>query len=807
MTEKYLWQVEARSEDGSGNNPYDPTLGQAGTQLSRAFLGIPDGTPAIYGDPNTTADDTTGNPREYPDPVGPGLSQPDGQIDLIRDIVRTTANLPNSYGTTELGGFYGQFITHDMSASAVPVPVPFLEQLFPNASTDPNASDFLLSLINRTPFIIDSNGIRQQVDAVTHWLDLSDIYGSGEKLATDNTFTSFTTLNEALRVNSYDPVQHAMLLTGADGGMPTFQELLANNGIDFNNPANAGLIFGNWGPTTGDFAGDPNQLVGGDARDAQTPMLASIVTVWTLEHNYQVNQLASQYSYQISSGEISSDELYNMARNITVGEYQHTVYDEYLGSIIGKDNVPQYTGYDPYVDGTVRNLFTSVAFRFGHDQLSDFVPLVDANGNVIDSLNLAQSFLETSQVLQQNGGLEDMLRGLLDQKSQEIDGQIVPSLIDNALNIPGLNLNLGLLDNVRAADEGIGTLNEVRVQLGLDPYTSFDQLVPNEPNHATIVSLLQQYYGSIDNVDPFIGGLIEAHVAGSQLGETFQKIVIEQFTASMEGDMLFYENQLKDFPELIADIQGTTLADIIARDTGVDHPYLDAFHVAFETDGTYKADTIYGADNADFLKADLIIGGDGNDKLYGKDGNDTLYGDMGNDKLDGGNGDDYLKGGYGNDTELGGNGDDMAWGDGGNDTIKMGAGNDWADGGDGNDTMYGDDGDDTLLGKGGNDKIYGGNGNDKVFGGDGNDTVSGDNGDDYVYGGAGDDKVYGGAGNDHIDGGYGNDQMWGGAGWDTFVFGYNSGYDKIKDFNVYQGTRSTCPSSNSSPASTTSRKR
>ncbi|MBC6478260.1 MAG: hypothetical protein GDA56_11225 [Hormoscilla sp. GM7CHS1pb] len=67
---------------------------------------------------------------------------------------------------------------------------------------------------------------------------------------------------------------------------------------------------------------------------------------------------------------------------------------------------------------------------------------------------------------------------------------------------------------------------------------------------------------------------------------------------------------------------------------------------------------------------ELIMGGNGNDKLYGgkgddtlfgEEGNDSLWGSMGSDTLVGGNGDDYLDGEQGNDYLLGGAGNDTLY--------------------------------------------------------------------------------------------------------------------------------------------------
>jgi peroxidase len=764
---KKLWELEARENDGSGNNldPNNDSWGQAGTPLLRE-----PGTALYSGDdPQTTAPND--GPRVYPvheadasgNPIPLKIEVGTGQLDFIVETVRTESDIPNSYGTNELSAFYGQFITHDMTASAIPVPGVTPAELFPNAPLNSP-----LDGINRTPGTV-VDGVLEQTNGVTHYLDLSAVYGSGTVLPTNTGGT--TTVNDVLRKVSTDPVEHAKLLSGV-GGLPTFGELLAEH---------PEAVAAAWGPALGAFGG-PNTLVGGDARLAQQPFLAAIQAVWLKEHNYQVDQLASKHATQIASGEISSDDLFNMARVITEAEHQHIIYHDYLGAIIGKENVPQFTGYDPTVNGGVDNVFTTTAFRFGHDQQSNSVVLVNADGSVASALDLGQAFLVTTSQLQAAGGLEQVLRGLQVQKSQEVDGKLVPSLIDNVLGIPGLNLNLGLLDNVRAADHGIGTLNQVRAQLGLEKYTSFAQLT-SDP---LVQQKLAEYYGHIDNVDPWIGGLLEKHVSGSQLGETFQAIVIGQFETTMAGDRFFYEERLKDFPELLAEIKGSTFAEIVDRNSGTDHSHLDSFQVANRMDGSGKGDVKYGADKAEMLGADLIIGRAGNDCLYGRNGSDTLYGDEGRDYLDGGKGDDFLKCGTGNDEAYGGQGDDKAWGEDGNDLLELASGNDWGNGGAGNDKIYSGAGNDIALGNEGNDRVWGEAGNDEAFGGDGSDEVSGGSGNDKCYGGAGDDCVSGDGGNDLVNGEGGNDHLWGGHGHDVFVFSEGSGRDKVCDFNYKQ---------------------
>jgi Ca2+-binding RTX toxin-like protein len=264
--------------------------------------------------------------------------------------------------------------------------------------------------------------------------------------------------------------------------------------------------------------------------------------------------------------------------------------------------------------------------------------------------------------------------------------------------------------------------------------------------------------------------------------------------------------------------------------------YLDASAVAWtrtvDVTGTNNADTITTGSANDTIDArsgsDTITAAGGNDQIVWEnttagagvtisagDGNDLLNsgaGDIRADSLLGGNGDDSIYGGGGNDTIDGGTGADSLLGEGGNDTIRWsgsgdrtvsgGDGNDFIDpdaGDTGNDSISGNDGNDTIYGGGGDDTIDGGIGTDSLIGEDGNDTIrwsgsdsrtvlggagddfidpdTGETGNDSIYGNAGNDTIYGGGGSDSIEGGDDADRLYGEGGADTIHGG--AGADSI----------------------------
>jgi hypothetical protein len=182
---------------------------------------------------------------------------------------------------------------------------------------------------------------------------------------------------------------------------------------------------------------------------------------------------------------------------------------------------------------------------------------------------------------------------------EEIDNQlrstlfVVPSSSDaTCLNGPTMPncfntvADLGAVDVQRGRDHGIGTYNQVREAYGLPAVTSFTQITgestdalpagesindphildltsakdidgksldvtdPNINNNqpvfvnrsATLAARLKAIYGSVDNVDAFVGIFAEKHVAGSEFGPTALKIWSTQFQALRDGDRFFFGN-------------------------------------------------------------------------------------------------------------------------------------------------------------------------------------------------------------------------------------------------------------------------
>jgi peroxidase len=309
-------------------------------------------------------------------------------------------------------------------------------------------------------------------------------------------------------------------------------------------------------------------FVTGDPRVMENPELTALTTLFMREHNFWVATLKAE------NPGWTGDLLYNMARAITTAEYQNIVYTEYLPLLIGPV-LGRYSGYDPTVNAQVTQEFSTAAFRMGHSEVSDTQEGLDANGNVVFTESLAQSFFNTPEIDESNG-IDALLRSLGVDFSQATDVYVVAALRN--LLFAGLvggevdQMDLIAIDIQRERDVGLGTLNQTRQALGFKQYNSFAQLTTDP----VLQKSLQAIYGSINNVDLFIGGLAEKHASGALVGPTFQAIIADQFQALRTGDRFFWLNQGFD-SRTASMISNTTLADIMLRNTATPNLQANVF--------------------------------------------------------------------------------------------------------------------------------------------------------------------------------------------------------------------------------------
>src|SRR5439155_3051736 len=294
----------------------------------------------------------------------------------------------------------------------------------------------------------------------------------------------------------------------------------------------------------------PTFFLAGDVRANENPPLTALQTLFMREHNFWADHFKS------IDRTLDDDALYGRARAMVGAEIQKITYSDFLPFLIGKDALTPYTGYNENVDPSIANAFGAAAWRFGHSLLSATVQLFDANNLRIGNPRLQTTFFAPTQI--SNNGIEPYLRGLARQKSEEIDGLITDG-VRNFLRPGGGGFDLAALNMQRGRDHGLPRFNQVRLDYGLSAYTSFSELTTDTSMQAKLASA----YNTVDDIDAWVGILVETHQSNALVGPTLIAIVKEQFQRLRDGDRFWYEAYLD--PATLSLIQHTKLSDIILR--------------------------------------------------------------------------------------------------------------------------------------------------------------------------------------------------------------------------------------------------
>ena len=240
-------------------------------------------------------------------------------------------------------------------------------------------------------------------------------------------------------------------------------------------------------------------------------------------------------------------------------------YYEFLPALLGDNPLPAYTAYDPHVDPSVSAAFSGAAFRVGHTmQTSEFLRLSDDGTSLPGGpLPLQNSFFNSQPLLSE--GIEPYLLGMIQQQANEVDTEEIDALRNFLFGPPGAGgMDLASINIQRGRDLGLPDYNQARVDFGLAPVSSFDQIT-SDP---TLSAALAAVYGTVDKVDLWVGGLAEAHVPGGTVGELFATIIADQFRRARDGDRFWFENN--QFPPSELDqIRATTLSDLVLRNTSI----------------------------------------------------------------------------------------------------------------------------------------------------------------------------------------------------------------------------------------------
>ena len=284
----------------------------------------------------------------------------------------------------------------------------------------------------------------------------------------------------------------------------------------------------------------------GDVRCNENPILTALTTIFLREHN----RLADLYAADFPTA--TDEQVFQAARKHNIAEYQHVVWNEFLPAIVGRANLRRfagsYAGYKPSVDPSVSIEFSTAAYRFGHSGIGEEQPIADTQGKQTGSLKLKDAFNNARFLISSRRNLGFLLNGARVTQSEVIDTQVVDSLRNQLFG----NLDLASLNMQRGRDHGLGNINQLRRKFGLTPHTSLMSL--SGGNQAMVDALLEVYELDADSekaveyIDLWVAGLCEAPYGSSQMGETFTRVIIDQFKRMRDADPHWFEGLKHTLP-------------------------------------------------------------------------------------------------------------------------------------------------------------------------------------------------------------------------------------------------------------------
>ncbi|KAB0802059.1 hypothetical protein PPYR_04245 [Photinus pyralis] len=525
-----------RKIDGSCNNINNPSWGMPLTPYSRLL-------PPVYHDGIWT-------PR-----VSEDQGQPLTSPRLISTTLFSDEDIPNPDYTLMLMQF-GQFISHDITQSldtsfangsaisccsedgsaeiphefrhfaCFPVVIPRKDPFFGRYSQ--GCMNFVRSVL--APRHDCTLGYAQQMNKVSHYIDGSAIYGSS-------------------------PDQTRALRSFEFGQLTVFDDF-GRHLLPLSEDPDACL-------TTEQGSAC---FTSGDTRTNQMVSLTVLHTLFMREHNRIANELAQINPHW------QDERIFLVTRQIIIAELQVVTYGEYLPALLGEAAMEEFDlllerddsysyDYNQKVDPSAINEFASAAFRFGHSMV-DGVLKIYGKTKLEAAIDIPEVMFHPAR-MRKHEFYDQMLTTMTTDAIQDVDNSMSDSLTKYMFRAGNpFGVDLAAINIQRGRDHGLRPYNDYRELVGQPRIKSFEEFGPE------LGERLKSVYVSVDDIDLWVGGLLEPKYGDSVLGLTFRDIIAEQFSRLKQGDKYFFEhdptiNPGYFTPEQLVEIRKVTLSRII----------------------------------------------------------------------------------------------------------------------------------------------------------------------------------------------------------------------------------------------------
>jgi hypothetical protein len=521
-----------RTYDGSSQDPTDPRMGMVGTRFGRNIA--PDATP-----PESPTDRLDPNPRE----VSLRL--------LRRDSFKpaTTLNV--------LAACWIQFQNHDWFGHGENDPDEHIEVPLPEGDDWPDGDPMQVRRTHPDRARLEAGDTSPTyVNTVTHWWDLSQLYGSTEER------------NRELR-------------SGEDGKLAMEDGRLPNE----TKPGLDGV----------DLTGfSDNYWIG----------LSLLHTLFAKEHNAICDHLKGAYPTWDDEQLFLTARLVNSALSAKIHTVEWTpgilanpvleramnanwygvlprwvrqkfghLGTEMIGGVVGSDQAHHAAPY------AITEEFVSV-YRL-HPLLPDDYEIREGtSGRLIEATDFEPIQGAGTRSKVDEYGMSNLLYSFGVANPGAICLKNHPRALSNHVRLTGERVDLGTIDILRDRERGVARYNDFREKLRKSRVRSFDELTDN-PEWAREIE--DVYEGDIDRVDLQVGLLSEPLPPGFGFSDTAFRIFILMASRRLRSDRFFTNDYSPEVytPEGLAWVEKSTMPDVLLRHHPELAPALDGVENAF----------------------------------------------------------------------------------------------------------------------------------------------------------------------------------------------------------------------------------
>ncbi|KAM6242101.1 myeloperoxidase-like [Porphyrio hochstetteri] len=390
---------------------------------------------------------------------------------------------------------------------------------------------------------------REQINAVTSFMDASTVYGSDDAVA--RSIRNQTNLLGLMAVNQ----------NFTDAGL----ELLP-----FENQTKSVCVLTNQSLNIPCFKA-------GDKRVTENLGLSALHTIFLREHNRLATALRKLNPHW------EGEKLYQESRKIVGAINQIITYRDYMPLLLGEETskwIPLYRGYKKNVDPTVSNVF-SLAFRFGHTSVQPYVARLDDSFQPLGSLShvpLHLTLCATWRIVME-GGMDPLIRGMVvDHAKLAKQNQLLVEELQNHLfeQTAIMGLDLAALNMQRGRDHGLQGYNAWRRFCGLSQPQTLDEFseVLGNPE---LAKKFMELYGTPNNIDLWIGAVAEPFIPKGRVGPLLACLIGTQFRNLRDGDRFWWEQTGVFTLEQLDALRRVSLPTVICDNTRIKKIPRDVF--------------------------------------------------------------------------------------------------------------------------------------------------------------------------------------------------------------------------------------